>query len=202
MKRLTKTLSQINGYSLFTTFFVCGLFGWCFETATIYAFTGVLTKRGLIFSSGTIGQLFAFASGIPELANLPVFWGLPIIVIYGLGGVLVPIGLKNFSNSLAIIVLGAVSATLFELVTSFYCEIVLRREFWNYSNEFLNFQGRISLRSSIAWGLISLFTIKFLIPKAYFVYSKEIRLSHHALIYNVLITYTALCIVIKYFLLP
>ncbi|HNY22383.1 MAG TPA: putative ABC transporter permease [Treponemataceae bacterium] len=202
MRRLFKTLSGINGYSLFTTFFVCGLFGWFFETAAVFAQTGSLTRRGLLFYAGSLGQLFSSIRDLPGLADLPVFWGLPVIVIYGVGGVLVPISLKKFSNPLAIFVLGALLATLLEFLASFFCEIVLQRQFWEYSGEFLNFQGRICLRSSIAWGLISIFVVKILIPKAYFVYSKEIRLPHHTFIYNVLIAYTAFCILVKYFVRP
>ncbi len=201
MGRLLKALTTINGYSRFTTFFVCGLFGWCFETAAVYAQTGSLTRRGLLFYAGSLGELLPSGSVLPGLADLPLFWGLPIIVVYGLGGVLVPIIIKRYSNPLAIFVLGAILATLLELLASYFCEIVLQRQFWEYSDRYLNFQGRVCLRSSIAWGCITVFVMKILIPKAYFVYSKEIRLPHHTFMYNVLIAYTAFCILVKYFVI-
>jgi uncharacterized membrane protein len=201
MGRLLKALAAINGYSLFTTFFVCGLFGWCFETAAVFAQTGSLTRRGLLFYAGSLGELFPSISVLSGLADLPLFWGLPIIVVYGLGGVLVPIIIKRLSNPLAIFVLGAILATLLELLASYFCEIVLQRQLWEYSDRFLNFQGRVCLRSSIAWGCITVFVMKILIPKAYFVYSKEIRLPHHTYTYNILIAYTAFCILVKYFVI-
>lgn len=202
MKRIIETLSRINGYSLFTTFFICGFFGWGFETATVYAKTGFVTRRGLVFVAGTLGQYLVAAQNTPIFAEIPIVWGLPIIIIYGLGGVLIAISLKKFTNPIAIFFLGAMLATVFELITSYYCEIILHREFWNYSSDFMNFQGRICLRASIAWGAISVFAVKVLIPKAYFVYSKEIRLRHHAIALNVLIAYTILCVIVKYVMYP
>jgi uncharacterized membrane protein len=53
--------------------------------------------------------------------------------------------------------------TIFELAVSYFCEFVLHRVFWTY-HEFLNFQGRISVLSSIGWGILSLLTVKKLIP--------------------------------------
>ena len=44
--------------------------------------------------------------------------------------------------------------TIFEYVVAVVLESLFGLRWWDYSNEVLNFQGRISLPYSIAWGII------------------------------------------------
>ena len=186
-------------YSFFTTFFMCALFGWFFETLTVLILTGKLTGRGLLFICGTLGESLPPLAAIPVIGSMRLIWGLPIIVIYGIGGCLIAVGLKPLERKPAALFLsGAIFMTLFELASSYFCEFFLRRALWDYRDEFLNFDGRICLRASILWGMISLFTVKFLIPKSYRVYITERKLGHTRLVYGLLFAYTLICAVAKY----
>ena len=89
--------------------------------------------------------------------------------------------------------------TLFELMASYFCGYVLHRTYWNYSKDFLNFQGRICLRSSLAWGFLSMFTVEFLTSKLELIYTEERRIRHFKTIINIFIAYTFTCVFFKIF---
>ncbi len=189
--------SLIDYYSLFTTFFIIGTFGWFFETLIVYALQGQVSERGLLFVYERIGSYFPFLERIPILNQIRLIWGLPIIVIYGLGGCIVSLALKRIESVILVFICGSILMTLFELGSSYFCEYFLHASYWDYSNEALNFRGRICLRASLAWGVVSILAIKALIPMGYSIYVMEQRLMHHKIVYNVLIAYTAVCILYK-----
>ena len=89
--------------------------------------------------------------------------------------------------------------TIFELVSSYFCELVLHQKYWDYTADFLNFQGRICLRSSLAWGVLSVLSIKFLKPKLELIYAKEKRIKNYKLIILLLMIYTAFCMYLKFY---
>lgn len=186
-------------YSFFTNFLICAFFGWVFETVCVYILSGQLTERGLLFISGPIGSYIPGLNGIPGIGNLHLVWGLPIIVIYGLSGSLISLTYRKISpNPFIQYLLGIVLITLFELFSSYFCEFVLHRTYWDYSAEPLNFQGRICVRASIAWGLISVFTARWIIPYSYLIYRKGRKLKHIRLLMNALLAYMLVCIYVKY----
>ena len=47
---------------------------------------------------------------------------------------------------------GVVGATILEYVTGLVMETIFKVRYWDYSGQLLNFQGRICLTSSLAWG--------------------------------------------------
>ena len=77
--------------------------------------------------------------------------------------------------------------TIFELIGSYWCQYVLHKTYWNYSNEFMNFQGRISLRSSITWGFLTLFVVKYITPKINNFYNNVTKLKYFKTTINILI---------------
>jgi len=87
--------------------------------------------------------------------------------------------------------------TLFELMASYFCDYVLHHTYWNYSKDFLNFQGRICLRSSLAWGGLSVFTVEFLISKLELIYAEEKKIRHFKTIIRIFIAYTFICVFYK-----
>ena len=151
--------------------------------------TGHLTDRGLLFIQSNFSYYFSFLKSVPFIKNVPLVWGLPIIEIYGLGG------------SIILFFTGMILMTLFELMASYFCGYVLHRTYWDYSKDFLNFQGRICLRSSLAWGFLSMFTVKFLTSKLELIYAEERRIRHFKTIVSIFIAYTFICIFLKNFLL-
>lgn len=50
--------------------------------------------------------------------------------------------------------------TVFEYIVSLVFETIFGIRWWDYTNEFLNFQGRICLMFSLVWGIGTIIFIK------------------------------------------
>lgn len=59
-------------------------------------------------------------------------------------------------NYVATFFAGMVAATALEYVVGVGMETLFKVKYWDYSNQRFNFQGRICLRSSIAWGGVTI----------------------------------------------
>lgn len=80
----------------------------------------------------------------------------PLLPIYGFGAItvlFVTLPIKN--NILLVYLFGLVSATILEYFTGWLMETTLKMKYWDYSEDWLNFKGRICLRSSLFWGVLS-----------------------------------------------
>lgn len=195
-----KSIKQYDIYKVFTYFFLCAFIGWIFETSVVYFETGYLTDRGLLFVEKEFSQYFSFLNNIPYIRHIPFIWGLPIIEIYGFGGVIIVLGIGKYKHRIWLLfIIGVTLLTILELIASYFCDYVLHQTFWNYSKDFMNFQGRICLRSSLAWGILSVLSIKIFKPKLESLYNKEILLIHYKTIVNVVMIYTFVCILFKIF---
>lgn len=87
-----------------------------------------------------------------------------ICPIYGLACVLNMMMFKNINNSAVIFLMSMVTISLVEYVVSWLLESVFEKRWWDYSNWPLNLNGRISLISSLAFGLLSLMQMKIINP--------------------------------------
>jgi uncharacterized membrane protein len=193
-------LKKVDFYKVFTYFFLCALIGWIFETTAVFLDTGQLTDRGLLFVEKHFNAYFSFLNNVPYIRAIPLIWGLPIIEIYGIGGIIILFSMGKFKNKIGgLFLIGTVLMTLFELATSFFCDYILHQSFWDYSNQFMNFQGRICLRSSLIWGLLTVFSIKSLRPKLDKIYEKEKHLKIFKKITILVAVYTLSCILFKIF---
>ncbi|MCL1902916.1 MAG: putative ABC transporter permease [Oscillospiraceae bacterium] len=98
----------------------------------------------------------------------------PYIPIYGIGGILfslIGIPLKAFYpnpyiNIILVFVVGALSATTLEYAAGSFLERAFKKQLWDYSalkitNKF-SYKNRISLVSSLFWGVCSVFMTFFL----------------------------------------
>ena len=91
----------------------------------------------------------------------------PWIPIYGYGGILVILLLYRFRHSkLRVFFYGIIISTAFEYLTSVVLEYGLHVVYWDYSEDFLNFRGRISLMTSLAFGGFSLLGTYLFAPAA------------------------------------
>lgn len=82
---------------------------------------------------------------------------LPINPLYGLGGVVISLVLIPFvDNPIAVFFVGALVGSVLEFVASWVMEKLFGAVYWDYSDEFLNIQGRICLKYAAFWGLLSL----------------------------------------------
>ena len=57
-----------------------------------------------------------------------------------------------------------ISFTIFEYIASVVLEDLFGLRWWDYTNEAFNFQGRISLAFSLAWGIIGILFVEKLHP--------------------------------------
>ena len=146
MKKITK-INNLNKskkiiflQNLVMYFYISAFFGWLLET--IFAFmVGNNEKRGFLYS--------------------------PICPIYGLGAMLLilvynQIRKRKIKNNYIIFILLACTFTVLEYFSSLILELLFGMRWWDYSDLFLNFQGRISLAYSIAFSVVGMVFIKLL----------------------------------------
>ena len=84
----------------------------------------------------------------------------PYIPIYGIGGMSMLILCLPFKdNGFAVYFVGLFSCTVLEYFVGWLMETVFHKQFWDYSMLRLTYKNRISLLSSLFWGLLSLFMV-------------------------------------------
>lgn len=85
--------------------------------------------------------------------------------VYGIGAIAINGSTKKFKNNkILTFFVGAVVASIVELLTDIFYSKVLGARFWNYSKKPFNLGGSICLGYSIIWGLLSLVLVYFLHP--------------------------------------
>lgn len=84
----------------------------------------------------------------------------PYIPIYGVGGMTMLLMCMPFrDNGLAVYFVGLISCTALEYFVGWLMETLFHKQFWDYSMLRFTFKNRISLLSSLFWGLLSLFMV-------------------------------------------
>lgn len=120
--------SAIEWLFIFYTYCV---FGWIFESTVVSVQQRRFVNRG-------------FLDG-------------PMLPIYGFGAtIMLHVALPLDGRPVAIFLAGMVVATAFEYVVGVLMEAIFKVKYWDYSTHKFQFQGRICLQSSIAWGFLSL----------------------------------------------
>lgn len=121
-------------------FFFYSFFGWCFESAYVSIMEKHLVNRG-------------FMRG-------------PFLPLYGSGGIMMLVVSKPFYDNLVLVfIAGCIGATALEYVVGVTMEALFKVRYWDYSHKKFNFQGHVSLESSIAWGICTvIFTHYLQIP--------------------------------------
>jgi uncharacterized membrane protein len=138
-------------YEILFCFILCGIIGWIWETFYVLIMYGDLTDRGILFISRIIG--------------FPIIWGLPFILIYGVGGAIMIWCFKPLSKKpVVLFFVCMVSMTVFEYFASLIYEMIWHQTLWDYSDQFLNLNGRVCLKSSLAWGVLGVLSVKLLGP--------------------------------------
>lgn len=89
----------------------------------------------------------------------------PFCPIYGVGACIMLLFLESLSNNIVLLfIVSFVVLTLWEYIVGIILEKMFHTKYWDYSNNKLNFQGRICLSNSIYWGILGIVFIKFLHP--------------------------------------
>lgn len=132
-------LFGISANRLLFYFISCAFIGWCIETLYMFYMRGRFVSVGLLH--------------------------FPFNPIYGFGGLLLIIALRPLRHNFILFFLGAVLVTsLLEYVTGVGIKFFLNKMIWNYSGEFLCISGFVCLKSSLAWGMISVIFLYFIKP--------------------------------------
>lgn len=120
-------------------FTLCGICGWIYETALTSYLWGRFAERG--------------------------FLHIPVLPIYGVFAfILIPIFRKH--NGFFVVFIGStIITTALELISAYAIEMILHERLWSYRDwDFNFFDGRISLYSSLMFGVLSLILIKIVHP--------------------------------------
>ncbi len=89
--------------------------------------------------------------------HLRGFLSLPILPIYGFSSVAIIIAVRPYStNPFLVFIAAAVVVTVLEYVTSVLLEKVFHISLWNYNDMPLNLHGRVSLFTSLGFGILGL----------------------------------------------
>lgn len=112
-------------------FYFYSFCGWCFESAYVSIKSRKLVNRG-------------FMRG-------------PFLPLYGSGAIMMFVVSMPFQHNVVLTYFaGCVGATVLEYVTGVVMEALFKIRYWDYSNQKFNFQGRICLSSTIAWGFLTI----------------------------------------------
>jgi len=122
----------------FLVFIVSSIIGWTYETLITSIDWGEFADRG--------------------------FLHLPLCPIYGFGAIFLLWSFHRLKTSMGMFLASMVSTTLIELVASYALEYFLHMRLWTYEYWPLHFQGRISLWSSVLFGMFGVFLLKCVHP--------------------------------------
>ena len=136
-KNRNKSLSQFKYILLF--FFLYAFIGWLLESGYAIYNLGKFTKRGFLYG--------------------------PICPIYGYGAVILILFLQKYKdNSIKLFIYSAFVFSTLEYFVSFGLEALFHEKWWDYTNEFFNLNGRISIFYSFVWGIFAILFINNIHP--------------------------------------
>lgn len=131
------TENRITNYILL--FFACAMIGWIWEVILTWIQTGHLVNRGVLHG--------------------------PWLPIYGFGGAGIAILLHRFKKHPSVVFLASVvGCGILEYFTGWYLETFKHLKWWDYSDLWLNLDGRICFISLLAFGICGLFIIYLIYP--------------------------------------
>ncbi len=139
-----KNLVKIS--SLLLQFMLAGFAGWVYETVLTSVVLGEFVDRGV----------------------LP----LPILPIYGFFAVFMSVVFPPKMKWYNVLLISTIGTTIFEYIAALITERIFGYMLWDYFMWPLNFQGRISLFSSLIFGILSVLFVKAVKPFAEWLHSK------------------------------
>lgn len=90
----------------------------------------------------------------------------PFCPIYGVGAVAMILALKNLKNKVhTLFISGFIVGGAVEYLISLFGELVMNVKWWDYSDKFLNLNGRICIAYCFFWGFLAVYLLKVLNPQ-------------------------------------
>lgn len=133
----SKGISKIQTYILY--FFIFAVLGWIAETLYGFVVLGHFTKRGFLYG--------------------------PLCPIYGYAAIILIIFLGKYKNSsLKLFTYSSIIFSVFEYLASYVLEVLFNSYWWDYTNDFFNLNGRISIFYSFTWGIAAILFIGHIYP--------------------------------------
>lgn len=146
MKKVFETITDLLFY------FICFcIVGWIYEVILFLIDDHIFVNRGFLFG--------------------------PWLPVYGFGGLIIyflfnklkkkPIKIWKLNiRPVLIYIYIVLSSTLVELIATYVMDLMKFdwRELWDYSGRILNFQGRISLKTSLKFGIVGIIGVYLIIP--------------------------------------
>ena len=116
---------------------------------------------------GYIGEIiFCFIQKKGKLEDRGFLYG-PYCPIYGFGSLLIIFILKRYqSDPLVLFVMTMLITTVLEYITSYLMEKIFGNKWWDYSDVKFNINGRISLISSVLFGIGGVILLYYMNPFA------------------------------------
>ena len=138
--KIDTTNRKINSFKYLLLYFLIYAFiGWLLETFYALFTLGHFTNRGFLYG--------------------------PICPIYGFGAIILILLLQIYkSNSFKLFFYSAIIFSIFEYIVGFALDALFAAKWWDYTNDFMNLNGRISIFYSFAWGIIAILFINHIHP--------------------------------------
>ena len=126
-----------------------------------------------------------------ELVNSGFLKG-PICPIYGFGALIMILGLSFLKDNIILLfIVSFFILSLWEYIVGVFLEKVFKTKYWDYSHLKFNFQGRICLKNSLAWGVLGVLFVRYIHPC---IANVVILIPIHDLKYLLIIIYSALTV--------
>ncbi|MDU5923679.1 MAG: putative ABC transporter permease [Finegoldia magna] len=114
---------------------------------------------------GYIWEVIWVSSCQKKLTNRGFLYG-PLLPIYGFGAVFITLfvdhAIARFNDSYIVIFFsGLIIATALEFLSGYLIEKIFKVRYWDYTERFMNVKGLICLRSSLFFGVMSIFMMDY-----------------------------------------
>ena len=111
----------------------------------------------------------------------------PFCPIYGFGALIMLLTLNWLKGNIVLLfIISFFVLTIWEYIAGVVLEKVFKTKYWDYTDNFLNINGRVCLMNSIFWGILGVVFISYVNP---FVEEKIALIPHDVLLYSTIIIY-------------
>lgn len=119
----------------------------------VYSFAGYLLETTFgLFTKGVLESRQSFLFG-------------PFCAIYGVGAILMVTLLSRFKDKPVLLFFSScIVGTIAEYSMSYFCEKIYHFKWWDYSDYFLNINGRVCLFFTVLWGILGILLIRHINP--------------------------------------
>lgn len=169
-------IAGISFFDVFYNFFIYSFFGWIYESTYVSIREKKWVNRG--FLNGPVIPIYGSAATLLYIA----FFNDRMLPVTQAGSI----------SSMAVIYFtGLVLASVLEFVTSWTMEKIFHAKWWDYSECFMNIQGRVCLKASLFWGLLSVVMAEAIQPAMERLLAKFSRPLSEYIGYGILIVFLA-----------